>query len=135
MIRATGRAVWQLLVLVWLRFAALVSACRNEQGATLAHIRTAPGCFSPDSTYTVVSATLSPQGEYIPLVDGGALVVRRISQGHGRDSVVLAAIVPDSVPVERPITRRFQIHSNAFLGLVFDGPVLVFATDSTRGRR
>ncbi len=129
-IRATSN---RLLLTVVLAVIAASAACSPEKTATLARVRATPGCFSPDSIYMVVRATLSPDGHHLPF--SGGLVARTIWQGRGRDSVALWAIVPESVPVARPISRRFYIRSNAFLGLVFDGPVLVFAADSTRGSR
>jgi hypothetical protein len=118
-------------VLLTIGFAATMSACRPEAEATLARVRATPGCFAPESTYKVVRATLSPEGEHIPFVDGGDLVLRRITQG--KDS--LWAIVADSVPTGRPITRRFRIRKT-LVGLVLDAPaVLIFVTDSARGSR
>jgi hypothetical protein len=119
-------------VLLTLGLAVMMSACWPEPEATLARVRATPGCFSPDSIYKVVRASLSPEGEHIPFIAGGEQVLRRITQG--KDS--LWAIVPDSLPTGRPITRRFRIRTNALLGLVLDAPVvLIFVTDSARGSR
>ena len=120
----------RLLFAAVLAVIAASTACSPEKTATLANVRATPGCFFRDSSYKVVRATLLPDGQRIPF--SGGLVARQIVQAKD----TLWAIVPDSVPVARPITRRFYIRSNALLGIVLDAPVvLVFATDSTRGSR